>query len=151
MIAVGPLAAELVDEHPLGHAFGAGSPLERFVNRDGRVLLLGAPLDAVTVLHYAEAMAAIPNKRRVSYAMPLLDRSGAKVWIRAEDYDSNGILDVFANGAVDAVESIARAYVSERRLPEGRVGLARCRLFDARDLVAFGIRWLESRFGPPST
>ncbi|RDD70932.1 aminoglycoside N(3)-acetyltransferase, partial [Paracoccus versutus] len=55
MVAVGPLAGTLVEPHRLGQALGEGSPLERFVRLGGKTLLLGAPLDAVTVLHYAEA------------------------------------------------------------------------------------------------
>jgi aminoglycoside N3'-acetyltransferase len=51
MVAVGPHAHELIEPHRLGQAFGPGSPLERFVKREGKVLLFGAPLDSATVLH----------------------------------------------------------------------------------------------------
>ena len=148
MVAVGTRAAALIGEHRLGQAFGPGSPLERLVAMGGKVLLLGAPLDAVTVLHYAEAIAAIPGKRGVTYEMPMLDETGAKVWRRAEEFDSNGILDRFAeDGAMDAVETIARLYVAEGRGRAGRVGRASCHLFDAGDIVAFGKAWLETNFG----
>jgi aminoglycoside N3'-acetyltransferase len=147
MVAVGPHAHELIEPHRLGQAFGPGSPLERFVKGEGKVLLFGAPLDSVTVLHYAEAMADIPGKRRVTYEMPILDANGQTVWERAEDFDSNGILDCFANdGEMDAVETIARAYVGLRRHREGRVANANCYLFDAPDIVSFGVSYLEQRF-----
>lgn len=150
MAAIGPLAAYLVAPHRLGEAYGPGSPLARFVAARGRVLLLAAPLDAVTVLHHAEVLARIPGKRRVSYEMPVLDDAGRKVWRRAEDFDSNGILDVFAQpGDPDAVETIARAYLRLGRHRAGRVGGADCLLFDAPDLVAFGVAWLEEHFGRP--
>jgi aminoglycoside N3'-acetyltransferase len=130
MVALGPLArelVELVEPHRLGQAFVPGSPLERFVKRSGNVLLFGAPLDAVTVLHYAEAIADIPGKRRVNYEMPLLGLDGGTVWERAEDFDSNGILDCFAiDGEMDAVETIARAYVASGRHREDRVAKAHC-------------------------
>lgn len=148
MLAIGARAKEIIGEHRLGAAYGRRSPLERFVQAAGKVLLLGAPLDSVTVLHHAEAIADIPNKRRVSYEMPLLDDHGRTVWQRAEDFDSNGILDGFAvDGEMDAVETIARLYVSEGRAVTGQVGLAHCHLFDAQDLVAYGRRWLERMFG----
>lgn len=148
MVALGARAQELVTPHRLGEAFGPGSPVERFVRMGGRVLLLGAPLDAVTALHYAEAIADIPDKRRVSYRMPLRSPEGATVWRRCEDFDSNGILDCFAaEGGPDSVETVARAYAALGRHHEGTVGGAHCHLFDARDLVAFGVRWLEARFG----
>lgn len=146
MIAIGPNAGRLLVPHRLGHAFGPGSPLERFLEIDGRVLLLGAPLDAVTVLHYAEAVARISRKRRVTYEMPMLVH-GRKVWCQAEDFDSNGILDCFAvEGEMDAVETIARLYVSEGYASVGKVGDATCHLFDARGIVEYGVRWLERLF-----
>ncbi len=148
MVAIGLHAEFLVADHRLGQAYGPGSPLERFLAVDGKVLLLGASLDAVTVLHYAEAIAEISNKRRVSYEMPLLDEQGRKRWHRCEDFDSNGILDCFAReGEPDAVETIARAYVAARRHRSGRVGSASSYLFDAPDIVAFGKCWLETRYG----
>jgi aminoglycoside N3'-acetyltransferase len=79
--------------------------------------------------------------------MPLLGPNGQTVWERAEDFDSNGILDCFANdGEMDAVETIARAYVALRRHQEGRVANANCYLFDAPDIVSFGNSYLEQRF-----
>jgi aminoglycoside N3'-acetyltransferase len=147
MVALGPLAHELIEPHRLGQAFGASSPLERFVKRKGKVLLFGAPLDSVTVLHYAEATADIPGKQRVTYEMPLLGPNGETVWERAEDFDSNGILDCFAiDGEMDAVETIARAYVALGRHQEGQVANAHCYLFDAQDIVSFGVSYLEQRF-----
>lgn len=148
MVAVGARAGELIGEHRLGQAFGPGSPVERLVAMGGKVLMLGAPLDAVTVLHYAEAIAAIPGKRRVTYEMPMLDATGAKVWRLTEEFDSNHILDCFAaEGAMDAVETIARLYVGDGRGRSGQVGLAACHLFDAGDIVAYGKAWLERNFG----
>ena len=147
MAAIGPKAAELIHPHDLSSAYGRGSPLERFVGLQGRVLLLGAPLDTVTLLHYAEAIAHIPGKRTVTYEVPLLE-AGRKVWKRVEEFDSNGILDCFADGdAPDAVEQIAHDYVKSGYSRQGRVAKARCHLFDAAPLVDFGVEWLERRFG----
>lgn len=148
MAAAGPRAGALVDVHPLGTGYGPGSPIERFVLAGGKVLLLGAPLDAITALHYAEALAEIPDKRRVVYEVPVRGADGASRWERVEEFDSNGILDCFADEAgPDAVEAIATDYVALGRHREARIGGATCRLFDAVDLVAYGIAWLEERFG----
>lgn len=147
MAALGANAQALIEPHSLQEGYGPGSPLSRFVQLGGKVLLLGAPLDAVTLLHHAETLADIPHKRRVRYEQPVLDGQGRKVWRTAEEFDTNGILDVFAqDGAMDAVETIARAYVAEGRHRAGRVGQADCHLFDAQDLVRFGQAWLEQRF-----
>lgn len=148
MVAVGPLSQTLIEPHRLGQALGNGSPIQRFVELRGKVLLLGAPLNSVTALHYAEAIADIPGKRRVTYEMPLLGPNGETVWETAEDFDTNGILDRFAvAGQADAVETIANAYVATSRHRSGTVGDAFCHLFDARDIVSFGVAYLESRFG----
>ncbi|WP_429809102.1 aminoglycoside 3-N-acetyltransferase [Ensifer sp. B1-9] len=148
MVAVGALAETLAQPHELGHALGEGSPVERFVRLGGKVLLLGAPLNSVTALHYAEAVADIPNKRRVTYEMPMAGSDGEIVWKTAADFDSNGILDCFAiEGEPDAVETIATAYVQLGRHRDGIVGSAPCYLFDARDIVSFGVTYLEQHFG----
>lgn len=148
MVAVGPLAETLTQPHELGHALGEGSPIERFVRLGGKVLLLGAPLNSVTALHYAEAVADIPNKRRVTYEMPMAGSDGEAVWKTAEDFDSNGILDCFAiEGEPDALETIATAYVQLDRHRDGIVGSAPCYLFDAQDIVSFGVTYLEQHCG----
>lgn len=149
MVALGARAGELAEPHRLGQAFGPGSPIERFIGMGGKILLLGAPLDSVTALHYAEAVADIPGKRRVRYEMPLQGPDGRTVWQTCEDFDSNGILDCFAvEGGPDAVETVARVYVGLGRHREGMVARAHCYLFDARDLVSFGVNWLQEQFGP---
>ncbi len=148
MAAVGPHAAYLTHPHPKDDAYGPGSPLERLVNMGGKVLLLGAPLDAVTVLHYAEALADIPNKRRVTYEVPVLDAKGRKVWQQVSEWDSNGILDCYAaEDGMDAVEQIARDYVADGRHREGVTGATKSHLFEAADIVKYGVRWLEKRHG----
>lgn len=148
MVAIGALADHLVAKHPMAAAFGPRSPLEQLVKAGGKVLMLGAPPDAVTVLHYAEAIAPIPGKRRVTYEMPVRDGRGRKVWRRAENFDSNGILDAYAvEGEPDAVERIARDYLALGRHAAGRVGGAACQLIEAADIVQFGVDWLVSRHG----
>lgn len=148
MVAIGRLAEILTEPHELGHALGEGSPLDRFVQLDGKILLLGAPLDSVSALHYAEAIADIPNKRRVTYEMPMRGSNGAVVWKSATDFDPNGILDCFAiEGKPDAVETIATAYVEQGRHRSGTVGWARSHLFNAKDIVSFGVAYLEQNFG----
>src|SRR5215204_5468428 len=70
--AVGPLAEALTASHPYDDAYGAGTPYARLVELGGRVALLGAPLDTVTLVHHAEAVAEVAAKRRVSYGMPVV-------------------------------------------------------------------------------
>jgi aminoglycoside N3'-acetyltransferase len=77
--AAGPRAAELVADVPWDDYYGPGSPLERFVALGGRVLRLGADPDTVTLLHFAEYLAPVPDKRRVRRHHVVLGPSGREV------------------------------------------------------------------------
>ncbi len=145
MAAIGVDADWLVRAHRMGSAYGPGSPVERLLHKRGKVLSLGAGPDAVTVLHYAEALARIPGKRRVLYSMPVVE-DGARRWLTASDWDSNGILDEYAQpDQPDAIERITCDYLALGLHAQGRVGNAVARLIDANDIVLFGINWLEAR------
>src|SRR5262245_1071660 len=52
--ARGANASLLTRYVPWDHYYGPGSPLERFVTLDGKVLRLGADPDTVTLYHWAE-------------------------------------------------------------------------------------------------
>ena len=61
VVAVGRLADWLTATHPLGDSFGPGTPFARLVEAGGCVLMLGAPLRSLTLLHHAEAIAGVPG------------------------------------------------------------------------------------------
>src|SRR5829696_7384456 len=62
-------------DHPPDDGYGAASPFARLVEAGGQVLLLGAALDTLTILHHAEASARVPRKRRVTFRV-LVDEGG---------------------------------------------------------------------------
>lgn len=140
MAAVGARAREITRDHPLNYGYGPGSPLSRLVEWGGHVLLLGAPLDALTLLHYAENRARMRHKNIVHYQCPVL-QDGRKVWIDVEDYNTGEAHDDYT------FEQIAQDYLALNRTPRGKVGDAQSFLFDAADLTAFAITWLEQHFG----
>ena len=47
-----------------------------------------APLDTVTLVHHAGAIAEVPGKRRVSYRYPVLE-GGERVWRTFSDIDTS--------------------------------------------------------------
>src|SRR5437764_1831814 len=51
VVALGPRAEWLTDVHPADDGYGAQSPFARLVEAGGQVLMLGAPLETVTLLH----------------------------------------------------------------------------------------------------
>ncbi|MFI6638062.1 aminoglycoside 3-N-acetyltransferase [Streptomyces sp. NPDC050504] len=147
--ALGAEAAELMADHPWDDPHGPGSPLARLVERGGRVLMLGAPLDTLTLLHHAEALAQAPGKRFVDYEQPVSE-NGQRVWRRFHDIDSSdGAFDyssVVADGH-DPFEVIARGMLAAGIGRGGTVGAAESHLFEAADVVEFGVAWLERELG----
>lgn len=140
MVAVGAQADFLTRDHPLNYGYGPGSPLEKLIELQGSVLMLGAPLDTVTLLHYAENRANLRHKQIVRYQCPIL-RDGERVWVDIEDYDTSEEHDDYTLG------EIAGAYLDQGKGQRGMVGNAPSYRFDAADLVHFAIHWLEAHFG----
>lgn len=60
----------------------------------GEVLLLGSPMDAVTVLHYAESLADLPNKRTIRYRQPMLV-DGKATWVQGTPFILQAICAVW--------------------------------------------------------
>jgi aminoglycoside 3-N-acetyltransferase len=141
--AVGPRAAWLTAPHEDG--YGAGSPFARLVEASGQVLMLGAPLETVTLLHHAEAIARAPGKRTATYEIALADgttRSYTDIETShgAYPYERLGL-------ETDEFEVIARAALDAGIGVRGQVGQADCHLFPAPELTEFAVAWIEERFG----
>ena len=67
--------------------------METAARAGGKVLMLGAPLETITLLHHAEHLAKVPGKRVVRYRMPVL-REGLRQWIDVEEFDTGrGLVD----------------------------------------------------------
>lgn len=157
MVVLGRRAAWMVADHPMDDAYGPGSPLAKLVEADGQVLMLGAPLSTITLLHHAEATARVAGKRRVVYRMPLLVE-GRLVWREFHDIDTASgafpyervAADIAATPGIgpdqDPFEAIARQALAAGIGSEGRVGAAASALFPARALHQFAEAWLEARF-----
>jgi aminoglycoside 3-N-acetyltransferase len=142
MGAWGAKAAWLTAEHPLRYGYGLGSPLHKLCAARGSVLMLGAPLDTITLLHYAEDRAQLPHKRVKRYTCPVL-RDGQTVWVELEEYDTSDTVIA----AEYEFDTIARDYLATGKGRSGVVGQAPAYVFPADDLAQFAIEWLEHRFG----
>lgn len=142
--ARGALAAELVADVPWDDYYGPGSPLERFVERGGRVLRLGADEDTVTLLHYAEHLVPLEGKRRVRRHRLVATPGGpAPAEVRAVSTldDSAGIVPV-PDDAEDYFATILVEYLRSGAASTGRVGHARAELIDGADIVRFATAWM---------
>jgi len=145
--AIGPLAEEITTEHPYDDAYGAGTPYARLVELGGQVAMLGAPLDTVTLVHHAEAVAEVPGKRRVSYRCPVLE-DGERLWRTFSDIDtSEGALPYErVTGEEDHIRHIARSALEAGAGTSGPVGDGMGYLFEARGLVEHAVSWIEGNF-----
>lgn len=147
--AVGPRAAEMTDGHELDYAHGPNSPLARLVAAGGQVLNLAAPLETMTLLHHAEAIARVSGKRTLEYEMPVLV-DGVPTWRRFADYDTNGAAypyeEVIPEGK-DELAVIVEEMLASGIGRTGSVGEGKANLFEAREVVKFGVDWIERHFG----
>ena len=142
--AVGARAAWLTAEHVLDFGYGPASPFGKLVTCGGKVLMLGAPLDTMTLLHHAEHLAQIPGKRLVRTEVPLQGAGGA-VWREIEEFDTS---DPVVSGLADTYFSdIVEAFLATGRGHTGTVGRAPSVLVPAAEIVAFAVAWLETHFG----
>lgn len=145
LIALGNGALSLIETHGLDHGFGPATPLARFVERDGKTVLLGAPFSTVTIVHLAEYLARLDGKRSVHYEVPLLE-AGRKVWYPVEQMDRDVFVAAAKDSGHDHIAAAAQAFVEARGLSAQLIGAACSYLFDARDFVDHSTAWLERRF-----
>ena len=145
--AVGALAGEITASHPRDDAYGVGTPYARLVELGGQVAMLGAPLDTVTLVHHAEAIAEVPDKRRVVYRYPVFE-GGQRVWRTFSDIDtSEGALPYERLiGEEDYVGYLAGSALAAGCGKSGPVGKATACLFDAPELVEHAVGWIENNF-----
>jgi len=133
----GKHAGHLISAQPWNYAFGRDSALERFVELDGRILLLGCDHDTVTFLHYAEHIVDIPGKRVAKYLVPV-DENGMRVWRQMEEFDTSGE-GAHANWPDRFFARLVDTYLVRTNNRGGLVGDARCALLDARGLLDFAL------------
>jgi aminoglycoside 3-N-acetyltransferase len=127
----------LFSHQPWNYAFGHQSALERFVELDGRILLLGCDHDTVTFLHYAEHIVDIPNKRVARFKVPVLEH-GRRLWREMEEFDTSGD-GVHANWPDRFFAKIVDAHLAESGNRGGLIGDATSHLISARALLAHAL------------
>jgi aminoglycoside 3-N-acetyltransferase len=123
----------LLSRQPWDYAFGRDSALERFVELDGKILLLGCDHDTVTFLHYAEHIVDIPEKRIARFKVPVLE-NGERVWRDMEEFNTAGD-GVHANWPDHFFAQIVDAHLTASSNRGGLVGDAPSYLLRARALL----------------
>lgn len=126
--AAGPAANELVGMHPLDRRFGPDGPLGHLVNLEGRVALIGSPDDTASLFHLTQHL--VGWSTAVKKSAPILV-DGSSRWVAYDDIEYP--VDWFTDGL--------GFLLSENIAKEGRVGMARTILFDARPAVESLVNW----------
>ena len=144
--ALGARAEWITADHPLDYGYGEGSPLAKLVGVGGMVLMVGAPLDTMTLLHHAEHLARIPDKRVIRYEVPFAAAGGHVAWRMVEEFDtSNPVVDGLAD---DYFATIVDSFLATGRGSHGLIGAAPSVLVEAAAITAFAVEWLELRTSP---
>jgi aminoglycoside 3-N-acetyltransferase len=136
-VAWGKRAEYLLSRQPWDYAFGRESALDRFVELNGKILLLGSDHDTVTFLHHAEHIVDIPDKRVARFKVPVVE-GGARVWRDMAEFNTAGD-GVHANWPDRFFARITDSYLATSLNRGGKVGDAECYLLSARDLLDFAL------------
>jgi aminoglycoside 3-N-acetyltransferase len=137
---LGARAEWFTADHPLDYGYGPGSPLAKLVEVGGKVVMIGAPLDTMTLLHHAEHLADLPGKRVIRYEVPFATADGVE-WRMVEEFDtSDPVVDAFAD---DYFATIVEDFLACGQGVRGRVGAAESVLVDAQAMCAFAVAWME--------
>lgn len=131
---------DLTRDVPWNDYYGPGSPLHRLVDLDGSVLRLGADSNTVTLFHYAEYLADLPNKRRVRRHRLVAGPVEPQVRIVECLDDSEGITNYPGE---DYFADILTDFMKDHRGNCGLVGNARSELLRASELVEFASNWMS--------
>jgi aminoglycoside 3-N-acetyltransferase len=140
-VAWGAKVDRLFARQPWHYAFGLDSPLERFVELDGKILMLGSDHDTVTFLHYAEHIIDIPGKRVARFLVPVLEE-GRRVWREMEEFDTSA--GAHPSWSDRYFAEIVDAHLAETANHGGRVGNAASWLLNARALLGFALARMRS-------
>ncbi len=140
LTAIGARANWLTADHRLDYGYGPGTPLARLVEAEARVLMLGAPLDTMTLMHHAEHLADIPDKLVRRFEVKLVDG-----WHWLEEYDTSEPCS--PRLPEDFIEQIVTTFLATGAGNQGMIGDAASVLVSARDICAFGIEWIERTAG----
>ncbi|MGH7527189.1 MAG: aminoglycoside N(3)-acetyltransferase [Gemmatimonadales bacterium] len=143
----GKHAGHLISNQPWNYAFGHQSALERFLQLDGKILLLGCDHDTVTFLHYAEHIVDISDKRVARFKVPVAE-NGERVWRDMEEFDTS---DEGAHPSWPArfFSRLVDTYLVQTNNRGGPVGDAQCFLLDSRGLLELALSAMKAIAADP--
>ena len=131
--ARGKFSSLITKNHSLNFSLGEESPFARISALDGCILLLGVGHDNNTSLHLAEHRSDFIGKKEIKQGAPIL-KNGERQWVRIRDWQEHS--EDFA----DLSKNYQEAGGS---LLKGRIGMVDSLLIPQRELVDFGVKWMN--------
>lgn len=128
MAVLGKHAQDLANRDTLG-AFDSGSAFERLLELDARILLLGADIQAVSLLHYSEQRASVPYRYWKNFTGDV-SRSGQVHHCTYRMFARDLELDPKLNLSV-----IQQLLEQRRQWKEEKLNYGTVAIFSARDFV----------------
>ena len=131
--ALGPHAAQIVEDHSPDCHLGESSPLARLYDLRAQILLLGVGYDRCTAFHLGEYRVKAPPRRSYRCVIRL---NGRRQWWEYDDI----ALDDSDFGTLGADFEAAKAGA----VRSGPVGKAHCRLVNFAEAVDYARNWLPA-------
>ncbi|HOS29781.1 MAG TPA: AAC(3) family N-acetyltransferase [Treponemataceae bacterium] len=122
----------IVQDDKLDFSQNEQSPLGRFYELGGYILLIGVAHEKNTSLHLAEYKADYSGKKIIQEGYPCME-NGKRVWKTASDIAYKS----------DDFPLIGYEYEAGGKVKKGYAGKALCRLINQRDFVDFAVTWME--------
>jgi aminoglycoside 3-N-acetyltransferase len=132
--ARGPLAEELMADHPIDFGHGDGSPLGRMYDHGCYVLMIGVGHINNTSFHLAEFRAGPPtNPVWPQWGPVMVD--GVRRWVEFKDIECHE--ELFPRIGEDFERETGYVRI-------GKVGYAESRLIPQREMVDYAVEWLRT-------
>ena len=132
--ARGKFASLITENHSLDFSLGEESPLARIYDLEGRILLLGVEYDSNTSLHLSEFRSDFEGKKEIKQGAPIIV-DDKRHWVKIRDWEEHS----------ENFIELGTAYMNAGgSLVQGKIGMADSLLIPQRELVDFGVNWIES-------
>jgi len=142
--ARGARADWFVADHPNDWPFGKGTPFEKLVAANGKLLLLGSDPDQVTLLHYAESIADFPDKIVRNFTVPVM-QGGERIWLKCQEFDSS--TGAHRNWSPrqfgEITEAFAARFAGTPACARGKIGASDSTLIATQPFMAFAVAMME--------
>lgn len=126
----GPKAFEILSTHQLEFGLYKNTPVEKMIEMDTKILLLGVDYDSCTLMHYAEYESGI---RETIIQGSSVYENNHVVWKEFKELDLDS--DIFLE--------IGKAYEDEVVIVQGKVGAASVKVLSSKDIVNFASVYLK--------